>query len=86
MNGVYKTDKEYESLGLEKTIFREILESDLSLDEKSFERLWQEAQVTFGARADTTGNAFTVTHFNLLDNQNILKKLQAELEAGHDKK
>lgn len=29
MNGVYKADKEYESLGLEKTIFHEILESDL---------------------------------------------------------
>jgi hypothetical protein len=27
MNGVYKADKEYESLGLEKTIFHEILES-----------------------------------------------------------
>jgi hypothetical protein len=43
MNGIYKVDKEYESLGLEKTIFHEILESDLPPDEKSFELLWQEA-------------------------------------------
>jgi hypothetical protein len=82
MNGVYKADKEYETLGLEKTIFHEILESDLPPEEKTFERLWQEAQVTIGAGADTTGNAFTVTHFHLLDNPNILKKLQAELQEA----
>ena len=82
MNGVYKSDKGYEALGLEKTIFHEILESDLPLEEKTFERLWQEAQVTIGAGADTTGNALTVTHFHLLDNPNILKKLQAELQKA----
>jgi hypothetical protein len=82
MNGVYKADKEYEALGLEKTIFHEILESDLPLEEKSFERLWQEAQVTIGAGADTTGNALTVTHFHLLDNPDILEKLQAELKEA----
>jgi cytochrome P450 len=35
-----------------------------------------------GAGADTTGNAFTVTHFHLLDNPDILKKLQAELKEA----
>lgn len=82
MNGVYKANKEYETLGLRKTIFHEILESDLSPEEKSFERLWQEAQVTIGAGADTTGNALTITHFHLLDNQNVLKKLQSELQEA----
>jgi cytochrome P450 len=82
LEGKYKADKAYESLGLEKTIFHEILESDLPQGEKSFERLWQEAQVTIGAGADTTGNAFTVTHFHLLDNPDILKKLQAELKEA----
>ena len=82
MNGVYKADKEYEALGLEKTIFHEILESDLPPEEKTFERLWQEAQVTIGAGADTTGNAFTVIHFHLLDNPSILRKLQAELQEA----
>ena len=82
MNGVYKANKEYETLGLEKTIFHEILESDLPPEEKSFERLWQEAQVTIGAGADTTGNALTVTHFHLLDNPDMLEKLQAELEEA----
>lgn len=82
LEGKYKADKAYESLGLEKTIFHEILESDLPLGEKSFERLWQEAQVTIGAGADTTGNAFTVTHFHLLDNPDILKNLLAELKEA----
>ena len=82
MNGVYKADKEYEALGLEKTIFHEILESDLPPEEKTFERLWQEAQVTIGAGADTTGNALTVIHFHLLDNPNTLRKLQAELQEA----
>jgi cytochrome P450 len=82
MTGVYKADKEYETLGLEKTIFHEILESPIPDEEKSFERLWQEAQVTIGAGADTTGNAFTVTHFHLLDNPDVLKKLQAELKEA----
>jgi cytochrome P450 len=82
MNGAYKADKEFESLGLEKTIFHEILESDIPESEKSYERLWQEAQVTIGAGADTTGNAFTVTHFHLLDNPDVLKKLQTELKEA----
>jgi hypothetical protein len=82
MTGVYKADKEYVTLGLEKTIFHEVLESDIPDEEKSFERLWQEAQVTIGAGADTTGNAFTVTHFHLLDNPDILKKLQDELKEA----
>ena len=69
-------------MGLEKTIFHEILESDVPEEEKSFERLWQEAQVTIGAGSDTTGNAFTVTHFHLLDNPGILKKLQDELREA----
>jgi cytochrome P450 len=77
LGGKYKADKQYETLGLEKTIFHEILESDIPNEEKSFERLWQEAQVIIGAGADTTVNAFTVTHFHLLDNPDILKKLQA---------
>jgi cytochrome P450 len=86
MSGAYKADKEYESLGLEKTIFHEILEADIPDSEKSYERLWQEAQVTIGAGADTTGNAFTVTHFHLLDNPDVLKKLQAELKEALSKK
>ncbi|PMD41986.1 cytochrome P450 [Hyaloscypha variabilis F] len=82
LEGKYKADKQYETLGLEKTIFHEILESDIPEEEKSFERLWQEAQVTIGAGSDTTGNAFTVTHFHLLDNPDILKKLQTELREA----
>jgi hypothetical protein len=69
MNGVYKADKEYESLGLEKTIFHEILESDLPSDETSFKRLYVAGSTSYyyiGAGADTAGNAFTVTHFHLM--------------------
>lgn len=33
-----------------------------------------------GAGADTTANALTITHFHILDNPDVHKKLQAELE------
>jgi cytochrome P450 len=41
--------------------------------------LWQEGQVIIGAGADTTANALTITHFHILDNPDVEKKLRAEL-------
>jgi cytochrome P450 len=44
--------------------------------------LWQEGQVVIGAGADTTANALTITHFHILDNPDVHKKLRAELEEA----
>ena len=52
MNGVYKANKEYETLGLEKTIFHEILESDLPRGRESLLIACGGTQVTIGAGAD----------------------------------
>jgi cytochrome P450 len=35
-----------------------------------------------GAGADTTATALNVTHFHVLDNPDVLKKLRAELETA----
>lgn len=35
-----------------------------------------------GAGADTTANALTITHFHILDNPDVHKKLRAELEEA----
>lgn len=63
------------------TIFHELLNSDLSPQEKSLERLWQEGQVVVGAGADTTANALSITTFHLLDNLEKMQKLKSELET-----
>jgi hypothetical protein len=80
IGGNYKSNPEYSDMGLNKTIFHAVLESNLPPEEKSHSRLWQEGQVVIGAGADTTSNALTVIHFHLLDNPHILEKLRKELE------
>lgn len=82
IDGVYKTSQENLELGLDKTIFHTLLESDIPAEEKLHSRLWQEAQVVIGAGADTTANTLTITHFHILDNPDIHEKLQAELEEA----
>ena len=80
IDGNYKSNPEYSELGLDKTIFHALLDSNLPPEEKLHSRLWQEGQVVIGAGADTTSNALTVIHFHLLDNADILEKLRKELE------
>jgi cytochrome P450 len=58
------------------------LESDLPPEEKLQSRLWQEGQVVIGAGADTTANALTITHFHILDNPEVFKKMLVELETA----
>lgn len=67
---------------LHPTIFHELLESDLPPQEKSVDRLADEAQLMIGAGLETTAWALTVTSFHLINNPVILKKLRAELEAA----
>ncbi|KAF4613404.1 hypothetical protein G7Y89_g15483 [Cudoniella acicularis] len=61
-------------------IFQALLDSDLPPQEKTLNRLSQEAQSIVGAGADTTANALTITTFHLLSNPPVLQKLLAELE------
>jgi cytochrome P450 len=82
IDSVYQTSQENLELGLDKTIFHTLLESDIPAEEKLHSRLWQEAQVVIGAGADTTANTLTITHFHILDNPDVHKKLQAELEEA----
>jgi cytochrome P450 len=82
IDGEYKTSQAQIDLGMDRTIIHALLESDLPPEEKKHSRIWQEAQVVIGAGADTTANTLTVTHFHILDNPDVLKKLQAELEAA----
>lgn len=80
IDGNYKISSEYEELGLTHTVFHALLDSDLPPEEKLQSRLWQEGQVLIGAGADTTAQALTVTHFHILDNPEVLKKMRVELE------
>ena len=63
---------------MDKTIIHELLASDLPAEEKTFERIWQESQVVIGAGADTTANTLAITHFYILENPDIKRKLEAE--------
>lgn len=82
IDGEYKRSQEEVNLGMDKTIFHALLESDLPPEEKVHSRIWQEGQVVIGAGADTTANTLTVTHFHILDNPNVLEKLRTELELA----
>lgn len=82
IDGEYKRSQEELDLGMDKTIFHALLESDLAPEEKLHSRIWQEGQVVIGAGADTTANTLTVTHFHILDNPEVLQKLRAELEVA----
>jgi cytochrome P450 len=82
VDGVYKTRQEYQDLGLNQTVFHALLDSDLPPEEKLQSRLWQEGQVLIGAGADTTANALTITHFHILNNPEVFKKMRAELDEA----
>ena len=81
IDGNYKSSQEQIDLGLQKTIFAELLESDLPPEEKLHSRLWQEGLVVVGAGSDTTAYTLTVTHFWLLQKPEVLAKLRMELES-----
>jgi len=68
--------------GPQRTIFHELLESDLPEEEKSLERLWQEGQVVVGAGADTTANALTTMTYHILANPHVLTNLRNELKTA----
>lgn len=67
------------------TIFREILDSNLSQDEKTFDRLGDEAYMVVGAGADSVKNTISIAVCHLLLNPVLLDTLKGELiQAWHD--
>ena len=82
INGEDKSNEQYHEFGLDKTVIHTLLESDLPPEEKSFTRLWQEAQVIIGAGGKTSAHALTTTQFHILNNPEVHKKLFAELKEA----
>lgn len=64
------------------TIFHQLLNSDLPDEEKSLERLAEEAVIVIGAGQETLAWALTVITYHLLCNPTILKKLKTELATA----
>lgn len=62
-----------------RTILHEIYEADRHASEHSIPRLAQEAQVLFGAGAETTGHTLSVTTFQLLADPPKAERLRKEL-------
>ena len=62
-----------------RTIFSELLEADVPAEEKSVKRLTEEAQVIISAGATTTAHFLTLTIYHILTNEEIHRKVQAEL-------
>jgi cytochrome P450 len=71
-------DEKADSVG-HRTIFSEILESDLPAVEKENQRLGDEARLIVAAGTDTVKNAVTVASFHILNTPEIHKRLAEEL-------
>ncbi|KAF8849558.1 putative benzoate 4-monooxygenase cytochrome P450 [Acephala macrosclerotiorum] len=65
-----------------RTIFHEILDSKLPLEEKSIDRLADEAGVTLAAGTLTTAWVLAVAIYYMVANPTLLRKLKTELEAA----
>lgn len=66
----------------QRTVFDDLLDSDLPPAEKDLERLSQESQLIVGAALDTTANALNATLFHLLNTPSAASKLKAELATA----
>ncbi|KUJ11165.1 cytochrome P450 [Mollisia scopiformis] len=64
------------------TIFSEILQSKRPPQENSKERLFNEAQTVVSAGVETTAWTMSVTFFHLLNNPEIMQKLNKEIEEA----
>lgn len=65
--------------GTSRTIFHEIIKSDLTPQDKAPARLAAEANLLLIAGTETTARTLAVIMFHLLDNPNVLRRLRAEL-------
>ncbi|KAM5357937.1 hypothetical protein ACJZ2D_015753 [Fusarium nematophilum] len=64
-----------------KTIFHEILRSDIPESEKKTKRLADEAMVLVIAGSETTASTMNAITYHLLDDPSLMARLKAELEA-----
>jgi cytochrome P450 len=64
------------------TVFRELLNSDLSPRDKSLKRLADEASMVTGAGGETTAQALQRTLYHLLQHPDVVTKLRHELDAA----
>lgn len=63
------------------TIFYEVLQSSLPPEEKSLQRMGDEAQTIIGAGLETTAWALSIASYHIIANQSILRTLRAELST-----
>jgi cytochrome P450 len=64
-----------------RTIFRDLLNSNLSREEKIIERMWHDGMVFMIAGSETTSWALANATFYLLDNPEMLKRQQDEIKT-----
>lgn len=65
----------------ENTIFQELLDSDLPEEEKTADRLQDEAQTVVGGGSETTAKALSNITFYLLQDKKKLDRLREELRS-----
>lgn len=63
-------------------IFHLINESSLPPQEKTLKRIAQEGFALIAAGGETTARILTIATFHILDNPNVLQKLQVELNEA----
>ncbi|KAF2786003.1 cytochrome P450 [Melanomma pulvis-pyrius CBS 109.77] len=66
----------------QKTIFQEILNSKLPLEDKSHQRLADEAQIVVGGGVETTAFALTIAVFHIINTPRIYERLHADLVSA----
>jgi len=77
-----RTESESDILmGSERSIFHELRDSNLPPEEKTLQRLADEAQIIVGAGTETTAQTLAQLMFYLLNDKEALDKLRGELRT-----
>jgi cytochrome P450 len=72
-------DTNDETAKAQRTIFSELLNADIPSEEKSVNRMAEEARVIISAGSTTTAHYLTHTIYHILANEDVHHRLQAEL-------
>ncbi|KAI2616903.1 cytochrome P450 [Hypomontagnella submonticulosa] len=85
-NQIVKTKNDIDAgiTGKQQTVFGSLLESDLPIEEKSVERLTDEATALLSAATETISWTMTVISYHLLTKPELLKKLTDEVNQAVD--
>lgn len=67
------------TMGRNHTLIDQVLDSKLSQEDKTADRIEQEIRSAIGAGTETTSNALTVITYNLLTHPDMLQRVQSEL-------